>query len=561
MTNLPQGVTFTIGSSLWVPEQLVHTTETPGGLKECRFSLSSKGQNVEIDDKLVIYDAQFAAYPFVGRIAQIHKTGLCFDFTATRSSRLRPMGSTTGNPSPAHPSGTYSGRIYKAGTLVQQTIIDAMTLCEDIFNGTIVTLAQQYVADSQNMFGYTPEQMWNYVAAIFSSLESPLLWHIRGRDGLQLVDIDFQDLAARYRTYLPEDQIEENWDSDQIITGAYVQWGNDQAYEANLASVTTVRRKLRHEKAVNGSNDLTTFSVARDLGDQQLARFGQFGCTTTRLTLDCNKNIVQAKPPVGDSDNWPLHLVEAGHGIFLSQRPVELYPYNEGLKYIVGTEYNWDTGKLTCECGIRIGGLQDRVEGIVDYNVNRLYNGPYNGPPGASAPLADADLVPQVGGELDSSSPPSTSYGTPAFKTAVSENDPNVKYGKQIDPDLVADEGLEANINFDPSTSGFQAAIRVTPGTFSEYRLLIGDTTGLVGGTLVAELYRVIPVSESPLGGTQLIATVKSNGVKDRTDVISPAVTLKRGDYYMIKVTTTVALATWAALSLHAKKNFPALKS
>lgn len=560
MTTLPAGVTFRIANQGWEPEELVHTTETPGGLKECTFSLPSSGRDIEWDDQLVIHDSVYGAYPFIGTISDIHKTGLCYDFKAVRGTRLQSLESTTGPGNPTHPSGIYAGRIYKAGTLMQQTITDALQLCEVVFSGTIVTLGLQYVADTQNMGGYTPEQMWNYVAALLASLDTPLLWHVRGRNGVQVVDMEYQDTAARYRVELDEEQIDEHYDAEQAITRSLIEWGNDQVYGLSLPGVSWARRKLIHNKYLNATRDITRLGDAQGLAGAHLARFGKFRATQTTLTLKCGEDVVEAKPPVGDSNNWPLHLVESGHGIQLLNRPVSEYPYNENLKYIVGTSYTWDEGTLVLDCGDSIRNLAGDVQQIIDYNVNRLFSGPYNGPPGGNHPLADADLLPLVGPEIDGSVPPSTSYAIGAFKGALTEGDPEVKYGKQLDPDIVPDEGLEANVQFDPATSGFQAAVRTTPGTYSEYRLLLGDSTGLINDTVLGEFYRVIPPSEG--GGTQFLFSFTSGGLKDRGAIAMPtSIVLQRGDYAMIKVTTIGTTATWGAISLHAKKNFPRLKS
>lgn len=558
MTVLPPSVSFSLSHTTFKPNGLVHSTETPGGFRDCKFSLdSNNGRLVSMDDVLVIYDNEWDRYPFIGHIDQIHKTGLCYDFVAVRSTRLQVQRKTTGGMSPSHPSGVYAGKIYHAGTPYVETLRDALQLCELVFDGGITDPGLQYVADSINMAGYTAEQMWNYVSSILASLDTPLLWHIRGTSGIQVVHIDFQDTAPRYRVELPEDQIDESWSSEDIITRATTEWGNDQVWDNALTNPRVAGRQLIHDKYINGSNNITRLGDAQALVDHFLQRLGVYRSTSGQLTLNCDKDIVQVKPPVGSADNWPLYLVESGHGIALDNRP---NPEDEPLKYIVGTEYTWDTGQLVLRTGVDVGGLESAVQQIVDYNVNRLFFGPYNGPPGGNHPLADADLLPQVGPELGGEVPPSTTYGITAFKAAITPGDPNVKYDKQIDPDLVADEGIEANVNFDPTTLGFQAAIRVIPGTFNEYRLLLGNQNGLIADAVAAEIYRVIPPSEGT-GGQQFLTAISSAGTKDHTAAISPPVTLKRGDYAMIKVTTIGTVATWAAVSLHAKKNFPALKS
>lgn len=571
MSELPVGVTFTLGNQEY-PDvaDLVTTTETPGGLKEARFSLSSKdGVDIRWDDNLIIYDANEDRWPFVGRISTVHRTGLCYEFVATRSTRLRVIESTTGFGNPSHPSGIYAGRIYKPGTLVATALTDALQLCEAVFDGGINPLTGiQFVTDSSNVAGYTAEQMWDYVSGLLSGFSTPLLWHVRATNNVQVVVIDFQDIAPRYRVELAEDKIDEIYDSEQIITNSAVEWGNDQVYAEGLLNLVQSGRQLRHGKYVNGSRELVSLNEAQGLVGDYLARFGLFKASTTTLTLKCDEDIVQVVEPIATSDNWPLWLLESGHGIHLIDRPISLEPYNEADKYIIGTTYTWKTGVLVAQCGTAGGGLDSRIQRVVDYNVNRLFFGPYNGPPGGNHPLADADLLPQVGPEVRAGEavgePPVTSYGIGAFRSGLDANggDPNVPYGKQLDPDIVPDEGLEANVNFDPSELGFQAAVRVTPGTFNQYRLILGNAAGLVADSVTAEFYRIIPTSEHPLGGQQFLFSISSLGLKDTgPQAIVPLAILKRGDYAMIKVTEVGASATWAAVSLHAKKDFPALKS
>lgn len=566
MTTLPDDVTFRMGRTdvrSGDVEQLVTTTETPGGFGRCTFSICGQ-LRPELTDIVRIYNSTYDKYPFIGRVSDVHKKGLTYDVIATRSSRDRTYGKNTVPISPSHPGGETSERIYEAGTQLYVILTDALSITPDIFDGGIVNPGLQLVADSQDVGGFTAEQVWDYVSSILGSLATPLLWHIRGSGGLQVVVIDYQDTAARYYVELAESQIEETYTVNAIVNEAAVAYGKGQiAVSPSSGSIShSVLQNIR-TKYVNASNSgVTRITEAQELADSYVTRYNDLQSNNDTLTIKCGQDQLRVVPPVHTVpiDDWPLMLVESGHGILLKNRPSTLYPYNKALKYITGTSYNWDSGELTCNCG-SVQTIESTTQRIIDYNVNRLFNGPYNGPAALNHPLADADLTPKVGPEIDGASPPATSYGTPAFKEALSPEDPNVKYGKQIDPDLVADEGLEANINFDPSISGFQAAVRVIPGTFSEYRLLLGNSSGLVDDTVDAEIYRVIPPSENPLGGTQFLCSISSTGLKDRTAVIAPNAVLKRGDYAMIKVTTSGITATWAAVSLHAKKNFPRLKS
>jgi hypothetical protein len=537
-------------------EGLVTSSVTPGGYDKATWEHCG-GTRPDISDLVIVHDTTYNQWPFIGRVSDINKRGSTYSVTATRSSKDRTNTVNTIPGNPSHPSGRTSEKKYPAGTRFLTVLQEALTLTPDIFDGGITDPGLQFYAESNDLGGQSAEQWWNYISSLTYSLATPLLWHIRGQAGQQAVVIDFQDIAARYYVRVPEDQIDETYSMDSIVNEVGISYGNGQiAYapadgiisHAILQNIRTLYR--------NAQNTIQRFSEAQALAETLLQRYSTLRSINDTITMRCEREIVRAVPPVYPSpiDNWPLWLVFSGYGIQLKDRPVgEIRD-----KYITGAEYNWDQGLLTARCG-EVVSLSSDMQQIIDYNVNRLFNGPYNGPPGGTHPLADADLIPKVGPEIGSEVPPSTTYGIPGFKAAADGDEQN-KYSKAIDPDLIADEGLSANINFDPSVSGFQAAIQVIPGTFNKYRLLIGDDTGLINDTVIAELHKVIPPSAG--GGTQFLTTIRSNGIKDTGDQsISPAIVLGRGDFYMIKVVTVGTVVTWAALSLHAKKLQPSLKS
>lgn len=556
-TKLPSDVTMTIGATPVGSgdiEQLVTTTETPGGFASCSFSACGT-LRPELADIIRIHNSTYGAYGFIGRVSAIHKKGSTYDITATRSTRDKTYTVNTVPVSPDHPGGQTSERIYQAGTQLYVILTDALSITPDIFDGGIVNPGLQLIANSQDVGGFTAEQVWNYISSLIGNLATPLLWHIRGVAGQQVVVIDYQDIAARYFVELSEDQIEEQFSLEAIVNEAAVSYGKGQIAftDGGLGVLPIDRTKFENASHIG----VTRIGEAKALADAYVARYNQFRSINDVLTVKC-EDTVRVVPPAHTEavDDWPHYLIESGRGIQLLNRPADQAPYNLNLKYITGTSYDWDTEELVVRGG-EIRSLDSTIQQTVDYNVNRLFNGPYNGPPGGSHPLADADLLPKVGPEVDATVPPSTTYGVPAFK-AAQEGEENLPHDKAIDPNIIADEGLEANIIFNPASAGFQAAIRVVPGSFNQYRLLLGNSAGLVNATVVAELYKVLP---PPAGGTQLLLAVASLGNRDRTAPIAPAIILSRGDYYMIKVTTTAATATWGALSLHAKKQFPGLKS
>lgn len=561
MTTLPSDVTMQVGTesvSGGDIEQLVTTTETPGGFASCSFSACGTIRP-GLADLVRIHNSTYDKYAFIGRVSVVNKRGLTYEVTATRSTRDKTYARNTVPVSPDHPGGETSERIYSSGTQLYIILTDALSITPDIFDGGIINPGMQLVANSQDVGGFTAEQVWNYVSSLIGGLATPLLWHIRGIGGQQVVVIDYQDIAARYFVELPEEQIDETFSLDSIVNEAAVSYGKGQIATSDGGTGVIPIERTKYSNASNIG--IVRIGEAQALADTYVARYNVFRSINDVLRVTCD-NTVRAVTPVTSPlvavDEWPLYLVESGHGIQLLNRPVSQAPYNLNLKYITGTSYDWDTGNLELRGG-EVKSLDSDIQQTVDYNVNRLFNGPYNGPPGGNHPLADADLYPRVGPEVEITYfPPSTTYGVPGFKAkADGEPTENLPHGKAIDPNIIADEGLEANINFDPSTSGFQAAIRVVPGAFNQYRLLLGTSSGLVNDTVVAEIYKVLP---PPAGGTQLLTTVTSLGQRDTTAPIAPAVQLTRGDFYMIKITTPGATATWAALSLHAKKQYPGLK-
>lgn len=554
--SLPAGVTLKIETTDYTDDVtgLVHSTETNGGYKQASFTLCApQGPAIHWDDVVTIYDSTYNFYPFIGHVQTVHKVGLNFEITAVRSTRLQVYRKTTGPMTPSHPSGEYSGKIYHAGTPIVTALQDALQLCERVFDGGITDPGLQFVADSNNLGGDNPEQIWDYISSLTNSLATPLLWHIRGTAGLQVVNIAFADLAGRYYVELSEDSIDENYDSDIVITRSTVEWGNDQVADID-ENPSVAGRKLIHDRYVNGSNNLTRVGDAQDLADSYLARFGQFTSSNDSLSLKCERDTVRIVPPlvIAPNDNWPLHLIESGHGLVLLNRPTSLAPYNQGLKFIVGTEYHWDTGELTISCG-HVTNFGTQVQKVVDYNVNRLFFGPYTGP--TSQPLANADLIPTVGPELKGDVPPSFSSGIPTMVAPITTGDPNVPYDKQIHPDLVPDEGLEANFNIPINSAGFQGAIRITPGHFNEYEILIMDTTGQISDTVTIDLYKRLTDTTR-----QFLFSITVVGQLSKTGPISPEITLTRKDWIMCNVTTAAGTATLGAISLHAKKHFPGLK-
>lgn len=542
---LPSGITFTVGAQDLTCEdglKLVHNTVTPGGFDKCTFTVCGQvGVAVRMGQAVRIWDSNIGKHAYVGLVYDIHKVGDTYEITADRSTRDQTVRQRL---------------VYQAGTPHLVALQQGVALCENVFDGGITDPGSQFVANSNNMFGYTAEQMWNLVSTYTASSTTPLLWWVRGSTfGQQVVYIDYADLAARYFAEVDEKNIDETYSANAMITRSNVEWGNDQyvTISDDFPTLTFTR-----DRTVNASNNLTRLTDAQGLAGNYLTRFREFRSVNDSITLQCVENTVRIVPPlvVTPNDNWPLHLVEAGHGINLLNRPVINAPYNVPVKYVTATTYDWESGKLTLRCGDLID-LGTTIEAQIAYQVNRLFFGPASSaaPRWQNHPLADADLIPVFGPNMPGDTPPSFVSGIPIMtRNDGAPDSTQTPYGRVVHPDLIADEGLEANFNIPVSSTGFGGGIRVIPGTFNEYEIILGNSAGKVADTVVVEIYK------DTTGSPSLIGTVSCTGASSRTAVINPPIILGRKDFILFKVTTAGATATWAAISLHAKKQYPGLK-
>lgn len=568
---LPTGITLKIGNQFFNdPKGLTTRTETNGGFGQCTFNLDNLiNLGIKWGDKVVLFDSNINAYPFIGRVQTLN-FNKC-SVVCTRSTDDQVVRYSTTAQDSIHPSGIMAGKIYPPGTPYVNVLREALQLTPSVFDGGITDPILQLVGPSTNIGGQTAEQIWNYICSLTYSFISPLQWHIRGQNGLEVVVISFADLGARYFVTLPEQQIEETYDLGAIVNRSTVQWGND-----DISTVPNIGDPVSYsvipiirDKYTNGSVNVADINTAVGLAGNLLTRFGQFESVNDTLTVKCVENPVRIVPPLVSSpnDNWPLHLVEAGHTINLRNR-ANPYPYNLALKFIVATEYNWETGVLTCRCG-RLIDLQGTVTNIVDYNVNRLYHGPASGafPRWKNSPLVDADIIPFKGPDLsqqpvvDNNQPGDKpmAAGIPMFTNdGTPPNKNNLKYGEVIDPGLIADKGLEINYSFGIDEAGWKGGPWSIPGTLQsvKYSMWRGDT-GLVVDRCTVSIYTRKFGDTS--NGTLLI-TLTIIGSEDELILAEPRA-LPGPDYQVVfKVETAATVAEIINLSLHGKKLYPGLK-
>lgn len=565
------GCTLVIGNVDYTDDSrvtgLTHSTETNGGFRELSFTRECAVQDlgVGLGQKVVLYDTNYSKYVFVGRVNEINpKSGRVSCTRSTTDQVVRFTTVTAQQWGQTYPSGRMAGRIYLDSTPFVQVLRDALTLTPSVFDGGITDPGLQVIGQSVNIGGYTAEQIWNYVCGLTYSLTTPLQWHIRGANGVEVVVISFADLAARYYVELQEDQIDETYSLANIINRSTVPWGNNdvvqepaEGYPISYAAIPIIR-----DYYANGNNNINRVLDAQGLAGNLLTRFSGFRSINDTLTIKCIENPVRVVPPLVTTpdDNWPLHLIEAGHGLQLMNRTAP-YPYNPAIKYVTGTEYDWDTGTLTVRCG-ELGGFGQSINNIVDYNVNRLFFGPASSAPPLwiNHPLADADAITYVGptlSQLGEMSPnkPGMGPGIPVFTQSMNGDLP---FEKVIHPGLVADEGIEVNANIPITETGFQAAVKTTPGTFTNYEVLLIGELGLTADILTATAWKVDTAGAvTPLGLTITVNPAASRQIGQ----ISPNIVLGRGIKIMWQVNVAaVGDAYVAAIALKADKAYPGLR-
>lgn len=567
-TKLPSRVQLVVGTTDFSQDEdleLVSSDSTPGGYDSLSFQLCDwKNRLPALATRVWLYDKVLSKTIWLGRVEEVSpitsgspvRIGCRgYGFVGTTDRRLigtKSTGSVHGSlgvPGPV---------VYTAGMTIEQVIANALSFCNDISDAGIVGGLLQLHEDSSNYALHTPLDVLNFATALTSGFSTPLLWWVRETVTSPVIAglvTAFMDTSARYEIALEhndKEYIESQYNLQGIINKTLVGWGHDQ-YEIQPPANTPVdysQISIQRDKAVNASNSIRGVADAQSLANNYLGRFNVFRALNDTITI-CHSQAV-AKPPLFSvPTSVPAYMIRSGHGIYVSNMPDGLGRYNIGLKYIVRSETNWSSGVTTLQGGELVN-LDATIELIQSYQVNRLYNGTILS--AASYPLVDQDTAPVYGPDFSGVTPSNFSSGIPVF--VLDKN--GLPYQAVVHPDLIADEGIEANfVVGDIGTIGFKGAIRVIPGKFDECEVLLGNAAGLITGADNVKLrFHKLPHDSSVM---QFLFEVTVPGPRVTGHQIAPPAVLGKKEWIVPEVTVAATRATWAAMSLHAKKQFPGL--
>lgn len=561
---LPSGVHLLVGNQDLTDIYGTHVKAldvadvTPGGFDSASYQVFSDKYIPDIDAPVAVYDSNYRRHSFLGFVSERREKGNCVTVQCTRTTRddqfVPASGASSG--SPAEP---ITAKKYPPATRIGVMIRDAFQLMPDVYDDSrIVDPDIQIIQETQNFAGHTAEDLLNYVTALTTQLSTPLLWWVwdaaSGAGHLSCLVVQFQDTGARYRVTISSDEIERVYSRSSFINAATVQWGNEQYasapnQEAGEPIDHTVLRNTRR-KYVNASRNIGTRTDALALAQNYLARFSQYRSTSGTITLKCNKHRVRVMPPVVDvaDDNYPLHLVRSGNVIDVQGAGIPTQ------HFVVKRRYEFDSGTLSLDYG-EIVNLESTVDLIQSYAVNRLYNAVFLPP--ATYPLADTDVAPVYGPQFTGEAPPNFNAGLPMF---VIRSDGTLKYDGVVHPDIIADEGLEVNSTFDPSSVGFKPGPWSIPAMYNEIKLeLIKSDApkGVIADSMVFRIWHKERGEEPVLvPGGHVIVTNVTEKVQTLPDF---PVSTRRG-MFMFEVLTAGTAAEAIAVSIHGKKLYPDLR-
>lgn len=561
MTQLPSRVRFTVGNQDYSTDedlQLTTSDTVPGGYDSCSFNVCNwKDRVPNLNDKILLYDKVLNKVIWLGRVEDVNPNtggnvsvqGRGYGFVGTTDRRFINT-DTTGQLAPL---------TFREGMPVEDVIRFALTFCNDVYDGGIIDTGIQLHEESTNYALHTPLDIINFATALTSGFGTPLLWWVRETTTSPEIAglfTGFMDTSSRYDVALAHDA-DENIDSRYAVSGiinlAALAWGNGSQYltEPNvLASEVRDYSALNipRDKAVNGSNLVRTLADARALAGGYISRFNVFRALSDTITI-CSASPV-AKPPLFPvPTSIPTYLVRSGYGIQVTNMPEGYGKYNLGQKFIVRVETNWANGITTLQCGELVN-LDATIDLVQSFNVNRLYNGLIHGT--VSWPQATGDALSNYGPAFSSD----TNFSNGSVVMVV-DKDGSLPNDAVVHPNLIADEGIEANfVVGDIQSVGFKGAIRVIPGIFSEAEVLLGGESGFIDDTCEIEVYRL--PNDTAL--TEQLMFRRTLTTKRTQGIVFSETALGKKDWVVVRVVTTAAVAEWASISLHAKKAYPGLK-
>lgn len=458
---------------------------------------------------------------------------------------------------------------YESGTRVMDIVRDSLSrLCPDIYMGDIVDSSLQLAENSPDFGGQSFADIISWATKLTSFLMTPLTWHVRSSGLLHygVMDINFVDDSARLRVQYNK-TFKSRFSDESFANVITVEWGGaGQSFTipGDESGIQYDVIKMIREMYVNASNNVRLLNDAKALAYAYLTRFSQWRSVADSMTIDCSEGekVIATMPIVGYPQEIQPWLVPTGYGCAIENIPKKWERYGTpNVKYLTSRKYNFATGKLDLGFG-RPRSLSDQIEFMQLFEVNRptavadtLFGG------ARSAPLVDQDTTSVFGPSLSISTTvdPSLTTGIPMFATEGTVDGQQPINDGWLHPNIVADEGLEANfVVGDLTTVGYKGAIRIIPGRFNEIEVLLGDDDGLVQDSCFIKLWKLpkgfstTPTFLTDIPLTQKRTLIQLPGIKE--------ILLGRGDWILPQVVTASTAALWAAIDLHARRDYPDLK-
>lgn len=555
--TLPAGVRLLVGNQDLTEQpdlKLSITDTTPGGFDTASFEVPVN-RLPKIDALVSVLDETYNVAAWLGVVDVVNIRGGCGIITCTRPTRDKKLLGTVEG---------YPHTVFTAGERVQSIITEVMArTCPDVYDsGFIIDYNLQLADDSQDFAGSTFEDIANAMTALTTQFSGPMLWWVWDNFSYQMaLYVNTLDQAPRYRTKIPQDQVEQTYDRASIINNASIRWGNGLYYTfppAGQALDHTVLRQQR-DKFVNADSNIQVLQDALALANNYYNRFSPLRSTSGSAVLKNGKDTVRSLLTTPPNDAWPLWLVRSGYAIDVNMDGVPA-PYNLPLKQIVRKTYDFEAGEdnqgqLTLQFGELVN-LDSQILLTPSFFRSRLYLGAFQA--AFSAPLSDRDVPPQYGPSADGIAPSITGPGTATFigPTRDASSDEQLKYDKLIHPDLVPDQGLEVNFSFDVTTSGFKGGTWSIPGEFDTIKVTLFKSTGLATDTVSFKIYTRVYGQPTLVPATPVPITL--SGVYElRQTLGTPVLVKEKNAMIVIEVLTAGATAEVASISLHASKYHP----
>lgn len=482
----------------------------------------------------------------------------------------------------ASDNGWNEKKIFTAGTPSLTMVQEALSKCSHIFDtdpSLLEDLTFQLAEDSINFGLASAEDVFEYARQLTAYLTTPLMWQVRQDPNRPFVEnpvLEFRatDFSPRYRVRLTkDDEFTPVYDADVIYNGAMTSYGNDQYITATNAGVvlnspvitgsgvpdtpnttipfpydTSVIPDLRI-KRIRGDNQVNGLNEGEALANYLVLRNNVLRPIGFTMTLDCNTPVQAIFPAV------PINTVDVPHYLIRSNYSIRVLndfrrwgQYQQDVFYIIGTRYDWTSGKLQLTLGDPV--VRDSFRLLASFDASKLGFGIKSGVINTSN--KDTGVYPTYGPFVEQF-PPNRIAGFSSFVTTSADPMDPFKFGGVVDPDLIEDEGLEMNFIVDVSQTGYGPSIVTIPGKYHSYDVLLSNASGPISDSCTVKIYSIPDTGVT----TTLEDTIIISSASRKQADLAHDITLHRKNRIICEVTVAATSATIASFSLHAVKQYP----